>query len=709
MAVKEKGKARMHDEMLRENEQTNDVVMAAEKGGLPLETFTEWLTEIHQQPPWRAKADRECDYYDGNQLDSDVLRRQREIGMPPAIEPLIGPTIDAVLGAEAKSRTDWRVMPDHDREGDEVAEALNHKLNQAERHSRADDACSAAYASQIKVGIGWVEVARESNPFRYPYRCTAIHRNEIWWDFLSKQPDLSDARYLMRRMWMDRRQAELMFPQHAELIRHSASGWQSLDPSGLSVDGGSSTDLAMAWHQERGWSIEEQEWRDVDHRRVCLFEVWYREWSRALVLKLPDGRVVEYDDANELHRLAIDSGQAATQSVVLPRVRLSWWLGPHRLSDAASPYRHPYFPYVPFWGKREDRTNVPYGLIRGMMYLQDEVNARISKMQWGLAAVRTIRTDGAVLDDDERFRQEVARPDADIVLDAEQMRSGGIFRVERDFELNRQQYERLVDAREGIKRTGGIYNAYMGQDSSATSGVAIAGLVEQSNQAVADINDNFAYARRQVGELLLSLVIEDLIGRPERVRIAGNGLRADRFIELNVPRVDAGSGMGYLDNDVERTRLQVALQDVPSTPSFRSQQLAALSEAFKSAPPSYQRVMMPHLFALMDVPNREELLAALMEAERQPTPEQIQQQIDEAVQRALLDAGLELERLRIAQKQPLVDAQVRKTLSEAMDRAVTGVSQALHSAEAIAERPGIVPVAKAVIDSAGPAAPMKGE
>ncbi len=667
--------------------------------GLPLETFTRWLEEIQQQPPWRARADRECDYYDGNQLDSELLRRQREIGMPPAVEPLIGPTIDAVLGAEAKSRTDWRVTADGE-QGGEVAEALNFKLNQAERHSRADDACSAAYASQIKVGLGWVEVARESDPFKYAYRCTPIHRNEIWWDFLAKQPDLSDARYLVRRMWMERRQAELLFPQHAELVRQASSGWQAFDAGSFGTDGGVSTDLAMAWEQERGWSVEEQEWRDMQNSRVCLFEVWYREWVRVLVLKLPDGRVVEYDEGNELHALAVASGQALPQSVVLPRVRLAWWLGPHRLVDMPSPYRHRHFPYVPFWGKREDRTNVPYGLVRGMMYLQDEVNARISKMQWGLAAVRTIRTEGAVLDDDERFRQEVARPDADIVLDAEQMRAGGVFRVERDFELNRQQYERLMDAREGIKRTGGIYNAYMGQDSTAVSGVAIAGLVEQSNQAIADINDNFAYARRQVGELLLAMVIEDGIGRHERVRIAGNGLRADRVIELNAPRLDAETGVRFLDNDVARTRLQVSLQDVPSTPSFRAQQLTALSEAFKSAPPAYQRVMMPHLFGLMDVPNREELLAALQEAERQPTPEEIQQQIDAAVRDALVQTGLELERLRIAQKQPLIDAQVYKTVNEAVSRAVEGMAGAARTAQEVARQPGIAPLAEGVLNEA---------
>ena len=71
----------------------------------------------------------------------------------------------------------------------------------------------------------------------------------------------------------------------------------------------------------------------------------------------------------------------------------------------------------------------------------------------------------------------------------------------------------------GIKRTD-IYNSFMGQESSANSGVAISGLVEQSDQTLADINDNFKEARREVGDLLVSLIVEDAIGK------AGN--RADR-------------------------------------------------------------------------------------------------------------------------------------------------------------------------------------
>ena len=669
-------------------------------GQVDLLTFTQWVQECQDQPDWRVKADRECDYYDGNQLDSEVMRKARERGLPPAIEPLVGPTIDSVLGMEAKTRTDWRVIPDSDKQNDDVADALNYRLNQAERHSRADAACGDAYASQIKAGIGWVEVAREQDPFKYRYRCQEVHRNEIWWDWKSR-PDLSDGRYLIRRKWMHRKLAALMIPDKAELIEHAGAGWQQFDPGMLSMEGGSSTGLANSWTDERGWSIEEQQWRDIHNQMVCLFEVWYRDWQRVTVIKSPDGRVLEYDPSNIMHQQAVAMNMVEVSTAVIGKVRLAWFMGPHKLADMKSPYKHGKFPYVPFWGKKEDRTGVPYGLVRGMIYLQDEVNARIARMQWGLAATRTTRTDGAVLDDDDSFRDEVGRPDADIVLDPEAMRQGGVFKVERDFELNRQQYDRLVDAREGIKRVGGVNDTFMGA-ARGNSGVADSQLLEQSSQMLADLNDNFKTSRQEVGDLLLSMIIEDLSGKQESVFIDGGSLKEDRTVMLNQPMTDEATGIQYMDNDVQRTKLKVTLEDVPSTPSFRAQQLAAMSESFKAAPPEYQKIMMPHLFNLMDVPNKKDIIEAIKAlGDEQQSEEEIQQRINQAVQDALTKAMVELKTRELDQKQALVDAQVKKTEAESVTKYGEAQFGAIQTAQTITAIPQTAPLADLLLRSAG--------
>jgi hypothetical protein len=673
------------------HETISPVDQPADDGGLSLRQFERFFIEIRKQPSWRARADKEMEYVDGNQLNSEVLQAQKAIGMPPAIEPLIGPAIEAVLGLEAKTRTDWRITADGT-DGDDVADALNEKLNHAERQSGADRACSDAFKTQVCVGIGWVEVLRETDPFKpFPYRCETVHRNEIYWDFLSKKPDLSDARYLVRRRWVDVAQARLMFKEHAELIDRAFGRWT--DKYELATDGGTSTNMGRSWDDQRGSSIEEQEWMDSENNRVCLFEVWYRRWADVVILKSPDGRVVEYDETNDMHNEALALGFIQPQRAIIAKMHVSFWMGPHKLHDGPTPYPHQDFPYAPFWGHREDRTGVPYGSVRGMVYLQDNVNSAISKIRWGLSAIRTERTRGAVVYTDEVFRQQIARPDADIVLNAEHMaQPGAKFEVFRDFQLNEQQYKMLMDARMGIERASGITASFAGQRGTANSGLQEATQIEQATQSLASLMDNFRYGRTKVGELLLSLIIEDMVGKPETVTIRGNAVLPDRDVALNQPTSDDETGMQYLTNDVARTRLKVALSDVPSTPSFRTQQLAAMSEAFKSMPPQYQDVALPHLLALMDIPNKQEIIQAIQEAKSQPSPEQVHAEWERDYKDRELLARYNPDKL---------EADIKKITAEAVSTGVKSAFGAVQAGQLIAQMPQIAPVADVVLQNAG--------
>ena len=674
--------------------------------GLSLSTYTKFLKEIQDQPAWRAKADREMDYVDGNQLDSEVLRKQAKIGMPPAIEPLIGPAIESVLGLEAKTRTDWRVTAET-KDGEPVAAALNFKVNQAEKNSGADKACTDAFKPQVCVGLGWVEVARESDPFLFEYRCTAIPRNEIFWDMLDKTPDLSKARYLVRRRWTDAAQVRLKFPQHAALVDMCCGRWT--DQTELSADGGASTTLAMAYNDERGWSVEEQEWRDAENGRVCLFEVWYRRWESVVVLKTPDGRVVEYDKANPLHNQVLALGVIKPRKAVVSRMYVSFWMGPHKLYDGKTPYTHNHFPYVPFWGHREDRTGVPYGRVRGMVYLQDNVNASISKIRWGLSAIRTERTKGAVSYTDEVFREMIARPDADIILNDEHMaKQGAVFKVFRDFQLNEQQYKMLGDARAGIERASGITAGFQGQRGTATSGVQEDTQVEQATQSLASLMDNFRFGRAKVGDLLLSMIIEDMGDKETTVVIEGNAVRPDRTVVLNKPTTDELTGVQYLTNDVQRTKLKVAMNEVPSTKSFKQQQLGALSEAFKSMPQQYQIVMLPHFLELTDIPDKEQIVEAIRVAGDQKTPEQIQAMIDDAVSAALAKSNHDLKSRELDIKEEMQAAQMQKLIAEAVKIGTEAAFAAMQAGAQVAQMPMIAPIADKIMQGAGYQKPAPG-
>ena len=91
-----------------------------------LRLMTRFAAIFGEQPKWRPDADIDCDYYDGAQMSAEVMQRLKEAGIPPQDSNLIKPTINAVLGLEARSRTDYKVTSDDESQA-EIAEGLSAK------------------------------------------------------------------------------------------------------------------------------------------------------------------------------------------------------------------------------------------------------------------------------------------------------------------------------------------------------------------------------------------------------------------------------------------------------------------------------------------------------------------------------------------------------------------------------------------------------
>jgi len=327
------------------------------KAAMDLRGLEKLLSDIDYQPRWQIEAQRCADYYDGKQLEAAILQVMRGRGMAPLIYNMVAPAIDGVLGMEAKTRTDWIVRADND-DGLEVAEALNEKLNESMRVTDANRACSDAYAAQVKSGLGWVEVNRNTNPFEYDYRCQYIHRREIFWDWYAKSPDLKDARYLVRHKWVDADVAKISFPEHEKLIDAATNGWESWFQS-VSDIRAESPEMFTGYEDYTVKDVSDFEYFDYGRKRIKVYEVWYRTHIKASVMKTPEGNVIQYDAKNPAHRAAVSHGMVTVETGNFPVMRLSYFLGPHRVMDIPSPLPHGHFPYIPVWGFREDGTGIP--------------------------------------------------------------------------------------------------------------------------------------------------------------------------------------------------------------------------------------------------------------------------------------------------------------------------------------------------------------
>ena len=92
------------------------------KGGFDLRSLTSLVRDTNEKSEysWRAKADLCHAYYDGKQLTEQQQLWAQSEGLVPRSTNLIQRVINAVLGYEAKSRSDVRIESDSDEIADVV-------------------------------------------------------------------------------------------------------------------------------------------------------------------------------------------------------------------------------------------------------------------------------------------------------------------------------------------------------------------------------------------------------------------------------------------------------------------------------------------------------------------------------------------------------------------------------------------------------------
>ncbi len=134
------------------------------------------------------------------------------------------------------------------------------------------------------------------------------------------------------------------------------------------------------------------------------------------------------------------------------------------------------FPLVPFWGYERIKPREPYGLISRAIPAQDGVNFRRIKLTWLLQAKRVIMDEDATQLSDNDLMEQIERPDGIIKLNrsekSEKM-SQMFFGLSRIFQVASQQFQVMQGIGKTYRDTMGVYSAFLGRDSGATSGVAI--------------------------------------------------------------------------------------------------------------------------------------------------------------------------------------------------------------------------------------------
>jgi hypothetical protein len=253
------------------------------------------------------------------------------------------------------------------------------------------------------------------------------------------------------------------------------------------------------------------------------------------------------------------------------------------------------------------------------------------------------------LADDDTFRDEVGRADGDLVFSPEFVEkypsAAKMLSIDFMRDLTQEQYLRLQDARAALFAVVGITPAFLGQTSGGQeSASGYNQLIEQTTQVLAKPFDYYNNARKNVGNLLLMLEAESI--QENEAVLVRNEFGDDKLVVLNQISPEDSK----LTNSVQLHTLHTELAELPSTPTFKNQQLISMTEVVKSAPDEFKAALYPRMLALMQIPDRAEVIKEVLAKMETPSAEQVQEQVDEGIKAGLQEKMYELELKKLALK-----------------------------------------------------------
>lgn len=642
--------------------------------------------ELDRQYENRMQQAIDEDYYDNDQWSEDEKVELQARGQAAICWNVIQQTCNWVMGSEKRGRTDFRVLP-RGKEDAKPAERKTALLKYLSDVNRTTFHRSRAFEDAVKVGIGWLEDGVTDNDDGEPVYSRYESWRNILWDSASTEYDLSDARYVIRFKHVDLDVALALFPDRRALLERSAASGESMGYA--DSNGDEASDFA---EEER--EIAGRGTLDYDHarQRVRLIEVWYR--MPGTVKKLVGGNFAGevFDPQDPRHAEEVQqAGEAILADRITMRMHVAILTSEGLVYKAESPYRHNLFPFTPIWAYRRGRDGMPYGMIRSMRDIQDDINKKASRAQFILASNRVIMDKGAV-DDMEEFLDEVGRPDAviekntgkELVLNAD----------DRDLAPHLELMSRGIQF---IQTVSGVTDELMGRTTNAQSGVAVQARQEQGAMSTSKLFDNLRLAVQIQGEKTLSLM-EQYFTEQKQFRIT-NSRGTPEYVDIND---------GLPENDITRSKADFVIGDAEWRASMRQANAEQLMEMMTRMPPQVAMVVLDLVVESMDLPNREELVKRIRQVtgQRDPdatelTPEE-QQAMQAQQQQAQMQQEMFMAELRgkIAKAvKDEVDAQAK-----AAGIAKTNVeiqAAAVNTAQAAMAAPGLLPVADGIMEEAG--------
>ena len=657
--------------------------------------------ELERQSENRTDMAIDADFYDSIQWREEDAKTLKDRGQVPLVYNVIASAINWVLGTEKRGRTDYKILPRR-KESSKPAERKTQLMKYLSDVNMSSFHRSSAFEDSVKVGVGWMESSVQNEDDGEP----VVMRYESWrnmlWDSACTSKDLSDCRYVIRSKWLDLDVAEAIFEDRGAIVRSSAAGTRSYGLDSLGDEAMDSQENELGGYSSIRTIVD-----GVRRERLRVMEIWFRKPVKVMRMVGGEfsGEVYDQDNPAPGHEQSIQQGEAVPAPRTIMRMHVAIMCNAGLLYMSESPYRHNDFPFTPIWCYRRDRDGLPYGMIRGMRDIQEDINKRASKALHILSTNKVIMDEGAV-DDLDEFEEEISRPDAIIVK-----KQGKSLEINVERDLAPAHLELMSRSISMIQTLSGVTDENMGRSTNATSGIAIGRRQEQGAMTTAGIFDNLRFAVQVHGSKELSL-IEQYFSEKKSFRIT-NQRGTPEYVEIND---------GLPENDIVRTKADFIISDEDWRATIRqaqTEELFALLQQLAPVAPQIPLVMLDLIVEGMDIASREEIVKRIRQVtgmrdpdQEELTPEEQQEQAakdqaaaqqQEMAQRAAMaeiatkEAKANLDTAN-AQK---AGASTRQIMSDVALKGIQTQMEALQASIVALTTPGAVRVADGMLHEAG--------
>ena len=664
------------DEALRQTasgeSQAGGHPLDSEQARAELRQLLEWyFYEKERQSLNRLDMAMDADFYDSMQWDPDDAEVLRERGQMPLVYNEVAPMADWVIGTERRSRVDWRVLP---RTEDDVAlaDTKTKVLKYVSDINRVVFNRSKAFADAIKSGVGWMDDGVRDDPTADILYSKYEDWRNVLWDSSAYELDLSDARYVFRWRWVDEDVALMTFPDRRAQVLSGAEDAQHRTTDGWEEDswytGADLQNVKTGTLYAQGVGTIS----DAKRRRIKLIEAQYRKPAKTkIVMDGPlRGAIVSAHDQALLN--AVQQAGSHVVDKVMMRVHVAVFTESALLSAGPSGFRHNRFSLTPIWCYRRGRDRLPYGIIRRVRDIQQDLNKRASKALFYLNTNQIIADEGAT-EDWNALRDEADRPDGLIVKKA-----GKDLQIRRDTDAATGQLNMMQLAANSIQKSAGVADENLGRQTNAVSGEAIKARQLQGSVVTTEPFDNLRLATQVQGEKQLSLV-EQFYTQEKVIRLTGSK-GALEWARINQPEIQTDGSVRFI-NDVTASAADFVVSEQDYAGTLRQIMFESLNGLAARLPPEVSLRVMTIALEFSDLPNKDEIAEAIrtLTGDRDPnkpmSPEEAQQADQQMRQQA---EALQLQREQamtaLAEQQAKVrqiNAQAAKLENEAQ-AAMTG-------------------------------------